>query len=115
MSPGGWGIHATPTVPLVQVGSSKLVQIKPGSDPSECSASPVPRSTTGSSARAAGSQRYPPSRRLRAHKPRDQGPNQVFDAFSACSDSGTCSAGSGTGASSFACFTRALSAMPSRY
>jgi hypothetical protein len=41
--------------------------------------------------------------------------NQFFDALSACSVGfGTGSVGSGKRASSFACFTRALSAIPSR-
>src|SRR5215211_8178404 len=42
--------------------------------------------------------------------------NQSFDALSACSAGfATRSVGSGNGASSFACLTRALFAMPSRY
>jgi hypothetical protein len=46
-------LNATPLVPFVQVRSSKLVQLKPGSAPASVWRPPVPRSITGSSARAA--------------------------------------------------------------
>jgi hypothetical protein len=95
-------------VPFVQVRSSKLVQIKARVSPASARRHVSHDPQLGQALEPPQASGHPPSLDGCEHTRPQPGPGTPIRSLtpSACSGSGTCSAGSGTGASSFACFTR---------